>query len=233
MRRNLMIVFAFGAAVSTPGIAAPAKKASILAQLAADHLHRPLRDVAVLVTAVPAATENVQGGAALVRVADGADGGNPTCHLLQLEGRPGAPGKVVSALQLSVCPRYDKDQKGAQLARVELSRKWSAWRVRVASQRMDTMAKGVETSVLWVLAADLADGAGVKAVFERTSTTFRSQEDIKQNQAESCEAPVLLVGDEPDGLAITCDTETMLGSLPKRQKSTFAYAWQGERYAPK
>jgi hypothetical protein len=95
------------------------------------------------------------------------------------------------------------------------------------------MAKGVESSVLWALVADLGDGQGHKLVFERTSTTFKSKEDPKMNQAELCDAPVLQSGQEPEGLKITCDTETMLGNLAKRQRSTFEYAWQGDRFAPK
>jgi hypothetical protein len=218
-------------AVALP-VHAAGKKASALQTVAAEHLHRSVGEVAILATANPLANENSTGSAALVRVAEGADGGNPTCHLLVLEGRASTPGKVLGSLQLSLCPRYDQG-KHTQLTRVELDKRRSAWRLRLDSQRVDTMAKGVESSVLWALVADLGDGQGHKLVFERTSTTFKSKEDPKMNQAELCDAPVLQSGQEPEGLKITCDTETMLGNLAKRQRSTFEYAWQGDRFAPK
>ena len=161
MRKLLLAVVSLSLGTAAPAFAADkggAKKGNVLLQMAADYLHHPQRDLAVIATAVPYTTDNVQGAAALVRVADGSDGGNPTCHLLQLEGRAGAPGKILSELQFSVCPRYDKDQKQGGLERVNLSSKWGAWRVHLFSQRMDSMAKGVETSVLWGMAADLGDG---------------------------------------------------------------------------
>lgn len=234
---TLALVAGLGLSVAWPVQAAGkaagvAKKGSVLQNLAGEYLHRPARDVATLATALPAGNENDKGSAALVRVADGADGGNPTCHLLLLEGQPGMPGKVLSGLQLSVCPRYDQG-KATQLSRVQLDKRRGAWRLRLDSQRMDTIAKGVETSLLWALVADLGDGSGARLVFERTSTTFRSKQEPTTNQAESCEAPVVVSGQEPEGLRITCDTETMLGNLAKRQKSTFEYAWQGDRFAPK
>ncbi len=236
-KSTLALVAGLGLAVSGPTFAAGkavgvAKKGSVLQNLAAEHLHRPVRDVAILATALPASNENDKGSAALVRLVDGAEGGNPTCYLLLLEGQPGMPGKVLSGLQLSVCPRYDQG-KTTQLKRVELDKRRGAWRLRLDSQRMDTIAKGVETSLLWALVADLGDGSGAKLVFERTSTTFRSKEEPRTNQAETCDAPVLVAEQEPEGLKITCDTETMLGNLPKRQKSTFEYVWQGDRFAPK
>ena len=200
---------------------APAKPAgaAAVAALAAMHLGKSAKDVGVLASA--AAGGNEPGGAAVVRVSDGTDGGLPTCYLLTLEGAPSSPGKVVAALQLNVCTVYDKDAaRGAKLDRIPVSRRWNAWRVRVDSQRVDTVAKVLETQLLWGLAADLNDGQGLRMVFERTSNSFSSKEQPQQNQAEVCQAPEVQVGDPPAGLSQVCDTETMLGTRVKKLRTT-------------
>lgn len=234
---KLLISASLAATLAIPqlALAGPPKKAagaSVLATIAGQHLGKGARDVGVLASA--AAGGNEPGGAALVRVSDGTDGGLPVCHLLTLEGPPSSPGKVVGAIQLSVCPVYDKDAaKGARLDRVPVSRRWNAWRLRVDSQRVDQLGKGVESQIFWALAADLNDGQGARLVFERTSTTFKSKEQPQQNQAEVCEAPVIQVGDPPEGLSLQCDTETTLGTRTKKLRTTFAYSWQGDHFAPK
>ena len=206
--------------------------ASVLATVAGQHLGKPARDIGVLASA--AAGGNEQGGAVLVRVSDGTDGGLPVCHILTLEGSPSSPGKVTGALQVNVCPVYDKDAaKGAKLDRVPVSRRWNAWRVRLDSQRVDQLGKGVESQIHWALAADTNDGQGLHYVFERTSTTFRSKEQPQQNQSEVCDAPVIQVGDPPEGLTLACDTETTLGTRAKKLRTSFAYTWQGDHFAPK
>lgn len=220
--------------LSLPAVAGTktAPRSNALVSLAANHLGAPSRDVAVLVTANPLPRENASGSAAVVRVDDGSDGGIPQCHLLILAGRPATPAKVEAAERLPVCPRYNQG-KGALLQRIELDTRRSAWRLRLGSERYDTMAKGLETLGLWALLADLGDGKGLRTVFERTSTSFKSKEEPATNQAEVCDVPVLRSGQAPETLELPCMTETMFDKVPKRQKIVYQYAWQGDRYLAK
>ncbi|MSP92984.1 MAG: hypothetical protein EXR79_14490 [Myxococcales bacterium] len=219
-----------------PATAAPKKGGPHPILLAAaPRVQSDLRDLTLLATAVPDAKENRNGSAALVRNDQGKDGGLPACWLLGLEGRPATPGRVETVIKLPVCPAGSP--KGTELGRTLLGKR-AAWRVRLESARADTFAKGVESRVLWALAADPGEGAGLKVVYERTSTTFKSRTDPGTNQLEQCEAPAVVNGSEPGsdddwpGLATTCETETMLGSMPKRERLTFRYQWMGDRYLP-
>lgn len=192
-------------------------------KLAVAHLGAGAKDVTVLASADAGSSP---GSAAIVRVDNG--GGAPRCSLLVFEGRSAAPEKVVAAEKLSVCPAYDKDKQPAALERVPLTERRGAWRVHLGSKRMDAMAGGVETRQLWALVADT--GSGMHVVFERTSTSFKGQKDASANSSEVCEAPVLPLGSEPSTLTITCDTMAMLGAAAKKQRSTFSYSWQGDRF---
>lgn len=218
------------ACVLTPNAWAAPKKAPILATLAAEHLRASVRDVTILATAVPNERENSPGSAAIVRVDDGRDGGLPDCHLLVLAGRPATPGKIDAALRLTTCPRGEQ-KKGSSLQRISLSGRHDAWLAHLESQRYDSMAKGAEHAKLWAIVGQSGVGAEPRLLFERTSVTFKSPSDPKLNQAETCQAPVVKQGaQEPEGLEITCDTETMLGNLPKKQRQTFRYLWAGDRF---
>ena len=222
--------------LAVPSVAAPKKGGPHPVLLAAaPRVQSDLRDLTLLATAVPDAKENRNGSAALVRNDQGRDGGLPACWLLGLEGRPATPGRVDAVIKLPVCPAGPP--KGTELGRMMLGKR-GAWRLRLESARADTFAKGVESRVLWAVAADAGEGAGLQVVYERTSTTFKSRTDPGTNQLEQCQAPVVsAVGDGSDdewpGLATSCETETMLGSLPKRERLTFRYQWMGDRYQPR
>ncbi len=223
--RFLLLALAAASLVPTltPASATAGGRGGAAHKLAVAHLSAGPRDVTVLATADAGSGP---GSAAIVRVDNG--GGAPRCSLLVFEGRSSAPEKVVATERLSVCPAYDKDKQPAALQRVPLTERRSAWRVHLGSKRMDAMAGGVETRQLWTLVADT--GSGLHAVFERTSTSFKGQKDTSANMAEVCEAPVLAMGSEPSTLSITCDTMAMLGAAAKKQRTTFQYTWQGDRF---
>jgi hypothetical protein len=230
LRASLLVVTFF---VSTPAFAAGGPHPALL--LAAPAVRAEARDMTLIATAAPDAKENRNGSAVLVRVDVGKDGGLPACWLLELLGRPATPGKITASFKLSVCP--GGPTKGSTLARVHLGGKRWAWRARIEAVRADTHAKGLETRVLWALAADLGEGQGTKLVLERTSTTFKSQKDPAVNQMEQCQAPEVVQGggDDPNewpALVMACETETMLGTLPKRESATVRYVWMGAVYQP-
>lgn len=211
------------------GAAAP-KAGPALTKLAVEYFKAHPKDLKVLVSA--AAFPEEAGGAAIVRVDDGSDGGNPVCHLVELAGRPGSPAKIQSSLKYQTCPRADQG-KGTVLQRLNLGRK-NGWLVRLESLRYDTMAKGGESQLLWAVSADMGDGAGLRNVFERLSTAFRSKEQAAVNTSEVCKAPEVKVSSgEPQGLAITCQLESMMGTLAKRTEQTFGYMWDGSSFSPK
>ncbi len=210
---------------------APGGKASpALAKLAAEFLKANPKDVRVLASASPMPEE--PGGGALVRVDDGADGGNPICYLLQLAGRPSSPAKVEASLKFAVCPRADQG-KTSHLERVSLGRR-NAWLLRLDSMRWDSMAKGGESQLYWAIATDMGDGAGLRPVFERTSTGFKSKDQPALNQQEICKAPTVAISaGEPQGASIACEVETTQGTLLKRTQTTFSYMWDGSQFAGK
>jgi len=212
--------------------AAAGQKPVTLQALCANHFHVAARDVSVMATAVPLAREGSPGSAALVRIADGSDGGNPTCHLLLLAGRPSGPGLVQEALRLDTCPHYDRDKKSALLSRVALGANRAAWQMRLQSQRMDAIAKGVEGQQLWAMAAKDSAETPLKLIWSFLSTSFTSQGDARMNQSETCETPVIQGGSEVQGLTLTCDTMAMLGSLPKRERIVRKFRWTGEDFQP-
>ncbi|MFZ4576977.1 MAG: hypothetical protein ACOYOB_01175 [Myxococcota bacterium] len=221
------------ALVSVAGfsVTAAAAPKSGAAALSAAYLGASARDVAVLATAVPQSREGMAGSAALVRVDDGSDGGNPACHVVAFAGRPSAPIKVEAATRLSTCPRFEKDKsKGVRFERIALGARRGAWLVRLETARVDSIAKGIETQTLWALLASNAQDPTPQQVWERASTTFKSREDPRLNQAEQCEAPVVRGGSAPEVLELPCETETMLGTLPKRQRQVFRYLWEGDRF---
>jgi len=195
--------------------------------VATDYLHAKARDLKVMAVAVPYNAESSNGSAAIVRVDDGSDGGNPVCHLLLLAGKPSSPGKVESSVKFTVCPRADQG-KDTLLSRVQMGGKRYAWQLRLSTARYDAMAKGTEHSQHWALVAEM--GTGPQVVFERTSTTFKSPSDPATNQAEVCQAPVIKGESEPESAEVACDVEMMLGKLAKRSKAVFRYVWQGDRF---
>lgn len=221
--RVRFLLLALAAGSLTPLSASAGGRAGAAHKLAVSHLSASPRDVTVLASADAGSGP---GSAAIVRVDNGS--GAPRCSLLVFEGRSSAPEKVVATERLSVCPAYDKDKQPAKLERVPLTERRGAWRVHLGSKRMDALAGGVETRQLWALVADT--GSGMKAVFERTSTSFKGQKDTSANMAEVCDAPVLAMGSEPSTLSINCDTMAMLGAAAKKQRSTFQYSWQGDRF---
>lgn len=208
------------------------QKPATLQSICVSYFHAAARDVSVLATALPLAHEGSPGSAALVRVADGSDGGNPTCHLVLLAGRPSGPGMVQEALRLDTCPHYDKDKKGALLSRVALGANRAAWQLKLQSQRMDAIAKGVEAQQLWALASKASAEAPLKLVWSFLSTSFTSQNDPRMNQSETCETPIIQAGSDAQGLTLSCDTMAMLGSLPKRERIVRKFRWSGEDFQP-
>ena len=201
-----------------------------LTKLAAEYFHAHPKDLKILATAAALAEE--PGGAALVRVDDGSDGGNPVCHLVTLAGRPGSPAKIEASLKYQTCPRADQG-KTTLLQRVNMGHK-NAWLVRLDSLRYDSMAKGGEAQLLWAVSTDMGDGAGLRNVFERLSTAFRSKEMAAVNTSEVCKQPEIKVSaGEPQGLNIACELESMMGTLVKRSQQTFAYMWDGSSFSPK
>jgi hypothetical protein len=219
--------------LTTPAFAkgaASAKASPALAKLAAEYLKANPKDVRVLVAAAGMAEE--PGGGALVRVDDGADGGNPICYLLTLAGRPSSPARIDASLKFAVCPRADQG-KTSRLERMNLGRR-NAWLLRLDSARWDSMAKGGESALYWAIATDMGDGAGLRPVFERTSTTFKSKDQAALNQSEICKTPTVAISaGEPQGASIVCDVESMMGTLAKRSEMTFGYMWDGSQFAPK
>lgn len=212
------------------GLAAkPSATGHPVARLLAEAESANLRDITVITVAEPLEREHASGSAALVRLDDGRDGGLPNCWLVELAGRPAAPGKIDAKLRLSVCP--SGSTKGAQLARAPLSKSMEVWQVRLEQLRFDSKGGGSEQSILWGLYGKTQGDAEARALWERTSTTFKSRTDPTVNQSEVCQAPQLdASGQEPGPIAIECNTETMLGKLPKRAKQTFRSAWSGNRY---
>lgn len=209
--------------------AKPSAAGHPVAKLLAEAESANLRDITVIAVAEPLEREHTTGSAALVRLDDGRDGGLPNCWLLELAGRPSAPGKIDAKMRLSVCP--SGSTKGAQLTRTPLSKAMEAWQVRLEQIRYDSKGGGSEQSILWGLYGKTQGSSEVQPLWERTSTTFKSRTDPTVNQSEVCQAPQLdASGQEPGPIAILCDTETTLGKLPKRAKQTFRSAWSGNRY---
>ena len=231
MRYLLMIL---GLLATAPLLAKgppPAPKGNaLLAKMAAEQLLVSVKDVRVLTSAAPMPEE--AGGAMLVRADDGSDGGNPICYLMLLAGRPATPARIEATLKFQVCPRADQG-KNTLLQRVNLGRR-NAWLLRLEASRYDTLAKGGELQSYWAMATDMGDGAGLRPVFERQSTTFKSKEQAAVNQSEMCKEPkVQISAGEPQGLTILCDVEAMLGTQLKRTQTTFGYMWDGSQFAPK
>ena len=212
------------------GLAAkPAPAGHPVARLLAEAESANLRDITVIAVAEPLEREHASGSAALVRLDDGRDGGLPNCWLVELAGRPSAPGKIDAKMRLSVCP--GASTKGAQLLRAPLSRSMEAWQVRLEQLRFDSKGGGSEQSILWGLYGKAQGDSETRALWERTSTTFKSRTDPSVNQSEVCQAPQLdSSSQEPGPIAIECSTETTLGKLPKRAKQTFRSSWSGNRY---
>lgn len=219
--------------MSVPALAkgpAPAKGGAALGKLVAEYLKANPKDVRILASAAGLADE--AGGGTLVRVDDGADGGNPVCYLLLLAGRPASPARVDASLKFAVCPRADQG-KTSLLQRINIGKR-NAWLLRLESARWDTNAKGGESQLYWAIATDMGDGAGLRTVFERTSTTFKSKDQPALNQSEVCDAPTVAISaGEPQGASIACKVETMIGTLPKRAEQTFGYMWDGSQFASK
>lgn len=153
----------------------------------------------------------------------------PVCQLLILDARAAAATKIVTAIRLPVCAAYTKESRDSRVTRVQLTNGRSAYRVNLNSRRMDAIAKGVETLALWGLYADM--GTGFRAVFERTSTSFKSQVNNAVNQAETCSAPTFAVSVSPTTLTIACTTVRMLGGAATRKTATVPYQWQDGRFA--
>lgn len=203
-----------------------------VARLLAEADGAQVRDITVLAVAEPLDREHAPGSAAVVRLDDGRDGGLPTCFLLELAGKPAGPVKIDGRFRLSVCP--SGAAKGVSLSRQAISNHQEAWLVRVEHQRYDSKGKGTESAILWGLYGRPLGESEPRAIWERTSTTFKSPSDPGNNVAEVCQAPEIAAGgQEPDTVVIHCDTETMLGKLPKRAKQTFTSAWSGDRYVAK
>lgn len=231
MRRMLTLLVAVCAAsaATTPAFAG---KASVhpVAKLFAEAESANLKDVQVIAVADTLEREHAAGSAAMVRLDDGRDGGLPSCWLLDLAGKPAAPGKIASRTRLSVCPLGPI--KGAELRRVAVSVKHEAWQVRLESQRYDSKAQGGETAVLWGLYGKFSGESEVRPLWERTSVTFFSKVDPSSNQAERCQAPQIAAsGQEPDSVTIECDTEITFNKLTKKAKQTFRSKWDGDRYS--
>ena len=200
-----------------------------IVRLVAESQSASPKDITLLAVANPLDRENLAGSAAVVRLDDGRDGGVPICWLIELAGKAYGPGKIDSQFQLSVCPAGPA--KGVQLARVAISGRHEAWQVRIESARYDSKAQGVESAALWGLYGKYGT-TETRALWERTSTTFKSKTDVTMNQAETCGTPEITAGSqEPEAVTVHCDTETMLGKLPKRAKQSFRSAWMGDRYS--
>ncbi len=203
-----------------------------VAKLMAEAESAQVRDITVLAVAEPLGREHAPGSAALVRIDDGRDGGLPNCFLLELAGKPAGPVKIDAKFRLSVCP--SGPAKGVQLARQAISNHQEAWLVRLEHLRYDSKGHGSESSILWGLYGRPLGESEPRAVWERTSTTFKSRDDPGNNVAEVCASPEIAAGgQEPSTITITCDTEVMLGKLPKRAKQTFTSVWSSDRYVAK
>ncbi|MBI5607827.1 MAG: hypothetical protein HY902_02995 [Deltaproteobacteria bacterium] len=235
MRRPGWYSFVLGTAVvaySAPALAAKGGAVHPVAKLVAQAEAAQVRDITVLAVAEPLGREHAAGSAALVRIDDGRDGGLPNCFLLELAGKPAGPVKIDAKLRLSVCPAGPA--KGVQLSRQAISNHQEAWLVRLEHQRYDSKGHGAESSILWGLYGRPLGESEPRAVWERTSTTFKSRDDPGNNVAEVCTAPDIAAGgQEPTTIAIQCDTEVMLGKLPKRAKQTFTSVWSADRYVAK
>lgn len=155
-------VFFISAVVAVPALAGHAKASGggPVVAVATDYLHAKARDLKVMAVAVPYNAESANGSAAIVRVDDGSDGGNPVCHLLLLAGKPSSPGKVESSVKFTVCPRADQG-KDTLLSRVQMGGKRYAWQLRLSTARYDAMAKGTEHSQHWALVAEMGTGPQV------------------------------------------------------------------------
>ncbi len=229
LRAAVLGLAAASFAAAPAALAAKPAAGHPVAKLLAEAEGANLRDITVIAVAEPLEREHAAGSAALVRLDDGRDGGLPNCWLLELAGKPAGPVKIDAKTRLSVCP--GGPTKGAQLSRAALSKAQEAWLVRIEQVRYDSKGGGSEQSILWGLYGRPQGQGETRALWERTSTTFKSRTDPTVNQAEVCQAPQIdASGQEPGPIAIQCDTETMLGKLPKRAKQTFRSAWSGDRY---
>ncbi|HAN30687.1 MAG TPA: hypothetical protein DCQ06_03735 [Myxococcales bacterium] len=164
-------------------------------------------------------------GAALVRLQTG---DVPVCHLMKLNTSPARATSVLNSVRLSTCATYDKEARSARLKEVKLTSRTKAYQVFILSKRMDAIAKGVEIRRMWGLYQ--ATKERINRLFERTSTSFKSQVNKAINQSEVCEAPVIAQASTPGPLTLKCLTETMLGGAVKRKTNTYRYIWSEERY---
>jgi hypothetical protein len=179
------------------------------------------REVAVIAST----KSSSKGGAAIVRLQHT---DVPVCQLLVLNAAPRKATAIVKTIRLRVCAAYSKEAKKARLDEVQLTNGRRAFRASVLSRRMDAIAKGVETLRFWGLFADM--GTGFRAVFERTSTSFKSQVNKAVNQAEECRPPAFPVGTSPTTLTIGCTSVRMLGGAATRKTATVAYHWEAGRF---
>ncbi|MCO4761553.1 MAG: hypothetical protein KC502_08625 [Myxococcales bacterium] len=191
-------------------------------RLAMAHFSVDSREVNVVASAKPVAKE----GAVVVRLQHT---DVPVCHLLIVNGSARKATKIMRAVRLPVCAAYRKEAKASRLSRVQLTNTRHAYRVQLLSKRMDAIAKGVEYRRFWGLYADM--GTGMRAVFERTSTSFKSQVNKAINQAETCEAPAIVLGAKPTTLTIACNSESMLGGGLKKTRTTVRYHWSAGRFS--
>lgn len=189
--------------------------------LAMKHFSVGAREVSVIAST----KSSGKGGAAIVRLQHT---DVPVCQLLVLNAAPRKATSIVKAIRLRVCAAYGKEAKKARLTEVQLTNGRRAYRTNVLSRRMDAIAKGVETLRFWGIFADM--GTGFRAVFERTSTSFKSQKNKAVNQAEECRPPAFPVGATPTTLTIACTSVRMLGGAATRKTSTVKYHWEAGRF---
>ena len=184
------------------------------------HLHVGTWDLAVLATAAEISTRF----AALVRVANGADGGNPVCHLMVLSGNEDQPKTVEQDVRLHACPRGDEGADQTLLQPQPLG-SVGAWLVRVIAGRYERKGRGVEMQQQWTMVAEMADGARV--VFEHVATSFKGAADESFDQSETCTAPTVQFGQrgEPASARIGCDQLVRRDSYVRPSHHVYEYAW--------
>ena len=208
----LCAAFTLTAVAVTPNTA-DARGSRKLKKLAMKRFHVDSGEVSI----VRKAPAKGMGSAAIARVERSEA---PTCYLMVLDS---SASKVKTTVRLPVCPAYGKHSRSAKLKAVPLTSHKQAWRVYLASKRVDMPARGGETRRLWGLYADM--GTGTKKVFARTSTSFTSKVNKAVNQTEVCEAPQFPVGDEPTTLRLSCKTSAMLGITMDTRRTTLNYKW--------
>ncbi len=229
MTRRMIIPIALAALALTTMTVAPmtahARSKRGVKKLAMKRFDVSSSDVSVIATA-KGALRSSKIGAAIVRLKHEAV---PVCRLLILDGAPRSAKNVVKDIRLPVCAAYDKDARKASLRRVDFTTRKGAFLANLFSKRMDAIARGVETRRFWGLYAD--DRSGAKTVFERTSTSFKSQVNKAIDQTETCEPPSFSVSDKPSTLTIDCKTQTTLAGALNTKRSSFRYQWKHGRFA--